>query len=57
MIKSNNEHIFIPKCSTQVPKLVDPGVHFLQCFQVISNIVTSPTKLKSLFRALTHALR
>ena len=48
IIKRNNVVVFIPKGTTQVPKLVNSSIFFFSCLQVISNLITSPRKLEML---------
>jgi hypothetical protein len=53
MIKRNNVLIFIPKCTTETPKLVDFDIPSPQCLQVITNMITCPIKFKLFFQSLS----
>jgi hypothetical protein len=56
MIKRNNVLIFIPKCTTQTPKLVDFDIPSPQCLQVITNMITCPIKFKLFIQSLCRCL-
>jgi hypothetical protein len=56
MIITDDKDLFIPNSTTLAPKLIDPNVLFLQCFQVVGNLFMCSIDLKIFIQSLSTSI-